>query len=137
MAPRRVAAAQSPDAPKGPTGKRSGKIRENHDQRQGGVLSARPGEPGLQGPGAQRAPGLWLHLRRHLTRLRLSAPRQGHSDQWRSHGAIINDYVRKIVGWRVSLTGEASPRHRPRINGSRLDAREQAIHARRPAGATD
>jgi hypothetical protein len=25
------------------------KIRENHDQRQGGSLSARPGEPGVPG----------------------------------------------------------------------------------------
>ena len=30
----------------------SRKISENHDQRQGGALSARPGEPGLQGAGA-------------------------------------------------------------------------------------
>ena len=30
------------------------------------------------------------------------APRHGLSDQWRSHGSIIDAYARKIVGWRVS-----------------------------------
>ena len=60
-----------PDAPDGPARDCSRKISENHDQRQGGALSARPGEPGLQGAGAEQALGLRLHLRRHLGRLRL------------------------------------------------------------------
>jgi transposase InsO family protein len=47
-----------------------GLISENHDPRQSDALSARPGEPGLQGAGAQPALGLRLHLRRHLERLR-------------------------------------------------------------------
>lgn len=29
--------------------------------------------------------------------------RQGRSDQWRSHGSIIDAYARKSVGWRVSI----------------------------------
>lgn len=29
-------------------------------------------------------------------------PRPGHSDQWHSHGSIIDVFARKIVGWRVS-----------------------------------
>ena len=49
----------------------SGKIGENNHKRQGGALSARPGEPGLQGVRAQPALGVRLHLCRHLVRLRL------------------------------------------------------------------
>lgn len=30
------------------------------------------------------------------------ALRHGHSDQWRSHGSIIDVFARKIIGWRVS-----------------------------------
>jgi putative transposase len=52
------------------------------------------------------------------------APRHGHSDQWRSHGSIIDAYARKIVGWRVSASAHA---------GFVLDALEQAVHDRRPA----
>jgi transposase InsO family protein len=52
------------------------------------------------------------------------APRHCHSDQWRSNGSIIDAYARRIVGWRVSRTAEAS---------FVLDALEQAIHARGPA----
>jgi putative transposase len=51
------------------------------------------------------------------------APRHGHSDQWRSHGSIIDAYARKIVGWRVSSSAHA---------GFVLDALEQAVHDRRP-----
>jgi transposase InsO family protein len=51
------------------------------------------------------------------------APRHGHSDQWRSHGSIIDAYARKIVGWRVSSSAHA---------GFVLDALEQAVHGRRP-----
>ncbi len=51
------------------------------------------------------------------------APRHGHSDQWRSHGSIIDAYARKIVGWRVSTSPHA---------GFVLDALEQAVHERRP-----
>ncbi len=50
------------------------------------------------------------------------APRHGHSDQWRSHGSIIDAYARKIVGWRVSTSPHA---------GFVLDALEQAVHERR------
>ncbi|HHX89642.1 MAG TPA: hypothetical protein GX700_07700 [Paracoccus sp.] len=32
------------------------------------------------------------------------APRHGLSDQWRSHGSIIDVFARKIVGWRVSTS---------------------------------
>jgi hypothetical protein len=46
------------NAPNGPAGDRSGKISENYDPRQDGALSARPGEPGLQGLGGQQALGL-------------------------------------------------------------------------------
>lgn len=52
------------------------------------------------------------------------APRHGHSDQWRSHGSIIDAYARRIVGWRVSTSAHA---------GFVLDALEQAVHERRPA----
>ena len=52
------------------------------------------------------------------------APRHGHSDQWRSHGSIIDAYARRIVGWRVSTSAHA---------GFVLDALEQAVHDRRPA----
>lgn len=51
------------------------------------------------------------------------APRHGLSDQWRSHGSIIDAYARKIVGWRVSGSAHA---------GFVLDALEQAVHDRRP-----
>lgn len=64
------------------------------------------------------------------------APRHGHSDQWRSHGSIIDAYARRIVvlrdlhanpfrvtAWRVSITPHA---------GFVLDALEQAVHERRP-----
>ena len=51
------------------------------------------------------------------------APRHGHSDQWRSHGSIIDAYARKIVGWRVSSSARA---------GFALDALEQVLHDRRP-----
>ena len=62
---------------------------------------------------------------RPIRRRRLSTnpPRHGHSDQWRSHGSIIDAYARKIVGWRVSSSAHA---------GFVLDALEQAVHDRRP-----
>ena len=68
---RRALHRRPSDAPDGPAGDGSGKISENHDQRQGDALSPRPGEPGLQGTGAQQALGVRLHLRCHLERLRL------------------------------------------------------------------
>lgn len=52
------------------------------------------------------------------------APRHGHSDQWHSHGSIIDAYARRIVGWRVSTSAHA---------GFVLDALEQVVHDRRPA----
>ncbi len=55
------------------------------------------------------------------------APRHGLSDQWRSHGLIIDAYARKIVGWRVSTSAHA---------GFVLDALEQAVHDRRPGKGT-
>jgi putative transposase len=55
------------------------------------------------------------------------APRHGLSDQWRSHGSIIDAYARKIVGWRVSTSAHA---------GFVLDALEQAVHDRRPGKGT-
>ena len=50
------------------------------------------------------------------------APRHGHSDQWRSHGSIIDAYARKIVGWRVSNSAHAPPVHirAAALAGSRL-----------------
>ena len=44
------------------------------------------------------------------------APRHGLSDQWRSHGSIIDVFARKIVGWRVS-TSMATVRDRTRTDG--------------------
>jgi transposase InsO family protein len=35
------------------------------------------------------------------------APRPGLSDQWRSHGSILDAYARRIVGWRVSASAHA------------------------------
>ena len=51
------------------------------------------------------------------------APRHGHSDQWRSHGSIIDAYARRIRSWCVSTSAHA---------GFVLDALEQAVHDRRP-----
>jgi putative transposase len=54
------------------------------------------------------------------------APRHGHSDQWRSHGSIIEVFARKIVGWRVSTS---------MTTGFVLDALNQAICQRAPSEA--
>jgi len=54
------------------------------------------------------------------------APRHGHSDQWRSHGSIIDVFARKIVGWRVSTS---------MTTGLVLDALNQAICQRAPSAA--
>ena len=51
------------------------------------------------------------------------APHHGHSDPWRSHGAIIEAQARTIVGWRVGTS--------PYV-GFVLDSLEQALHERRP-----
>ena len=52
------------------------------------------------------------------------APRHDLSDQWRSHGSIIDVFARRIVGWRASRTAHTA---------FVLDALEQALHDRRPA----
>lgn len=54
------------------------------------------------------------------------APRHGLSDQWRSHGSIIDVFARKIVGWRVSTS---------MTTGFVLDALNQAICQRAPSEA--
>ena len=54
------------------------------------------------------------------------APGHGLSDQWRSHGSIIDAHARRIVGWRISTTPHA---------GVVVDALEQAVHERRPVKA--
>ena len=51
------------------------------------------------------------------------APRHGLSDQWRSHGPIIEACACKIVAWRVSTSAHA---------GFVPDALEQAVLDRRP-----
>jgi putative transposase len=51
------------------------------------------------------------------------APRHGLSDQWRSHGSIIDTFADRIVGWGVSRSAKTD---------FVLDALEQALHDRRP-----
>jgi putative transposase len=51
------------------------------------------------------------------------APRHGLSDQWRSHGSILDTFADRIVGWRVSRSAKTD---------FVLDALEQALHDRRP-----
>jgi transposase InsO family protein len=51
------------------------------------------------------------------------APRHGLSDQWRSHGSILDTFADRIVGWRVSRSAKTD---------FVLDALEQAPHDRRP-----
>ena len=50
------------------------------------------------------------------------APRHGLSDQWRSHGSIIDVFARRIVGWRTSTSMKTQ---------FVLDALEQAIWQRK------
>ena len=50
------------------------------------------------------------------------APRHGLSDQWRSHGSIIEVFARRIVSWRTSTS---------RKTQFVLDALEQAIWQRK------
>ena len=78
-----------PDAPDGSAGDCSRKIRENHDQRQGGALSARPGEPRLPGSAPNR---LWVSDFTYVA-------------TWAGFvyvAFVIDAYARRIVGWRVS-----------------------------------
>ena len=89
---RRALHRRAADAPDGPAGRLFAESRENHDQRQGGALSARPGEPASS---RRRAPNqLWVSDFTYVA-------------TWTGFvyvAFVIDAYARRIVGWRVSRT---------------------------------
>ena len=74
-----------------------GKPVQDDDQRQGGAVPARPGEPAVPGAAAERAVGGGLHLCRDLAGFVYVA-------------FVIDAFARRIVGWRVSRTAQAELR---------------------------
>ncbi len=61
----------APDAADGSAGRDPRQAGQDHDQRQGGAVPARPRQPPVPGATAERAVGLRLHLCRDLGGLRL------------------------------------------------------------------
>ena len=96
------------DARDGVEGRCPRKANENHGQRPGGALSARNREFQAPKPNA-----LWVSDFTYVA-------------TWAGFvyvAFVIDTYARRIVGWRVSRTAQAS---------FVLDALEQALHERRP-----